>query len=239
MDFVSLPLAAGVPSQVNSSTGYPRVPYASEPSLVQRPQVAGIQQQLPVSLGDMVDNCLDVALGLGPPQESVSVEVLDATLRALGFRLPEQSCVVEEIRPPNRRSKGADSSDMARWDTSSEAESERMSSEAVTDDESASGSHRHHNLFCAPDRFMGGWGYSRSEQEQCASAPSVSSVDPRTLASIESPMLKSEPRTCFGRQTQVESRVSRVSRLQSRVRPGMRWNTFAATAQRGELCLKP
>ena len=237
--FVSLHLAARVPRQLNSSTGYPRVPYACQPSLVQRPRAARMQQGLPVRLGHMVDHYLDVVLGLAPPEESVSVEVLDATLRALGLRLPEQSCVVEEIRPDHCRSKGADSSDMAWWDTSSEAESEGMSSEAVTDDESASGSRHLHNPPCAPDHFMGGWGYSRSEQEQLALAPPVSSADPCGLVSIESAMLRSDPPTSLGGQTQVQFQVSRISRLQSRVRRSRRWNTFAATAQRGELCLKP
>ena len=147
----------------------------------------------------------------------MSVEVLDATLRALGIRLPEQSCVVEETRPSHRRSKGAESCNMAWWDTSSEAESEGMSSEAVTDDESASGSRRQRNHLCAPDHFMGGWGYFRSEQEQLASAPPVASADPCTLVSIESAMLKSDPPTSLGRQTQVQSQVSRISRLQSQV----------------------
>ena len=76
---VSLHLAARVPSQVNSSTGYPQVPYACPPSLVQQPRAAAIQQRLPVHLRHMVDDCLDVVLRVAPTEESVSVEVLDDT----------------------------------------------------------------------------------------------------------------------------------------------------------------
>ena len=98
---VSLHLAARVPSQVNSGTGYPLVPYGCQSSLVQRPRAAGIQQGLAIRLGHMVHESLEVTLGVWPPEESGSFGLLETTLRALGIRLPEQSRVVQEITPLN------------------------------------------------------------------------------------------------------------------------------------------
>ena len=71
-----------------------------------------------------VDHSLDVVLGQANPADEATVEVLDATLLALGLRYPEQCREVNnELGQLSGRNHGKNSDDTAWWETNSEADS--------------------------------------------------------------------------------------------------------------------
>ena len=208
----------------------------AKPSLFLGLRATGIPRELPVRLEHMVDHSLDIVLGQANPADETTVEVLDATLLALGLRYPEQCREVNnELGQLSGRNHRKDSDDTAWWETNSEADSEGMSSEAVTDDECVGNSTNRYKPPCAPDHFMGGWGYSRAEQANLASSPPVAVTDPSSLMSIVADILKSsspaKPVQCGA--------TSSVKRLQAKVRHKPKWHAFASVARRGDLCLRP
>ena len=208
----------------------------AKPSLFLGLRATGIPGGLPVCLEHMVDHSLDVVLGQSNPADKSTVEVLDATLLALGLRYPEQCREVNNgLGQLSGRNHRKDSDDTAGWETNSEADSEGMSSEAVTDDECVGNSTNRYKPPCAPDYFMGGGGYSCVEQANLASSPPVAVTDRSSLMSMEADILKS-----FSPAKPVQfGATSSVKRLQAKVRHKPKWHAFASVARRGDLCLRP
>ena len=121
---------------------------------------------LPVRLGHMVDNSLDSVPGQANTADEATVEVSDAALLALGPGYPEQCREVNnELGQLSCRNHGKDSDDAAWWEYKSKADSEGMSSEAVTDDECVGSSTNRYKPPCAGDTFMRWSGYSRAERQ--------------------------------------------------------------------------
>ena len=121
------------------------------------------------------------------------------------------------------------------WETNSEVDSERMSSEAVTDDECPGNSTNCYKPPCAVDHFMGGSGYSRSEHANLALLPPVAVADPSSVMSIEADILKSSSPA----KSVHCGATSSAKWLQAKVRHKPNWHAFASVARRGGLCVRP
>ena len=122
----------------------------------------------------MEDHSLDVVLGQANLADEATVEVLDATLLALGLGYLEQCREVNnELGQLSGRNHRKDSDDTAWWETNSEADSEGMSSEAVTDDECAGNSKKPLQALLCTRPFYGWVGLqSRGTGKPCLFASS-------------------------------------------------------------------